>query len=101
MKCLNLKKNGKTYAILGYGVEELKRHIESHPNWKFVQNKNWSIDHIFPIKAFVDFGITDIRLINSLDNLSPVILNENMKKGAKYNKEDFTEWLKGKTYAKV
>lgn len=99
MKCLNLKKNGKTYAILGYGVDELKAHIEKHIDWEFVKDRDWSLDHIFPIKAFVDFRVVDIRLINSLDNLRPVELKENMKKSAKYSKEEFAEWLKEKGHA--
>ena len=30
---------------------------------------------------------------DSLDNLQPLKLADNIKKGAKYNKDDFEEWL--------
>ena len=54
----------------------------------------WSIDHIFPIKAFVEHGITDMSIINSLDNLQPLLLSENISKSDKYCEKDFFTWLK-------
>ena len=96
LKCLGKKKETRTQAMLGYTIEELRLSIESHPNWLKVKNEIWSIDHIFPIKAFCDFGITDIRLINSLDNLQPALLKDNISKSAKYDIKIFVEWLRGK-----
>lgn len=57
-----------------------------------------SLDHIFPIKAFVDYQIFDVRLINSLENLQPMLLKENQKKSGSYSKKDFENWLKEKGY---
>lgn len=44
------------------------------------------IDHIFPLKAFVDYGILDVRLANCLENLQPMIGKENVSKSAKYDR---------------
>lgn len=96
LKCLGVRKETKTYAILGDGAAELKRHIESHPDWENVKDKPWSLDHVFPIKAFVDFNICDVRLINSLDNLRPMLRKENEKKSARYDRQKFLAWLQGK-----
>lgn len=98
-KYLGKKKNAKTYQLLGYSGDDLRKHLELHPNWEQMKDKNWSLDHVFPIKAFVDFGIYDIRLINSLENLQPMILKENQSKSKTYSKELFVKWLKEKGYA--
>lgn len=90
------KKEGHTYDLLGYSPLVLQAHIESHPNWSRVKDKRWHLDHIFPIKAFVDHGIDDIKLINGLDNLQPITQRQNNVKNAKYNKKAFVEWLKTK-----
>ena len=57
-----------------------------------------SIDHIFSIKAFVDYGISDISLINCLENLQPISSYENISKNAKYNKQEFEVWLRRHGY---
>jgi len=56
-------------------------------------NVNWEIDHVFSIKAFIDYGIHDLKIINRLDNLKPLPKNENRKKQAIYNKVAFEKWL--------
>ncbi len=91
-------KNEKTYKILGYNFKELKEYIYTHPNWKNVKDKDWHLDHYFPIKAFLDYGIKDIKLINCLENLQPLLAIENMRKNAKYDAEKFEGWLKTKGY---
>src|SRR3990167_3181976 len=69
---LNKPKEGHTYKLLGYSSIELKNYIENHPNWNSVKNSEWEIDHIFPVCAFVQYGINDLKLINCLDNLQPL-----------------------------
>lgn len=91
---LGIKKRSRTFVLLGYGYGELKARLESHSNWADLRNGDWSLDHIFPIKAFVDHQITDIRLINSLDNLQPMSLHDNFVKNDTYDKTAFIEWLK-------
>lgn len=56
----------------------------------------WHIDHIFPLKAFVDYGILDPALANCLENLQPMLGKENISKSAKYDKFSFENWLESK-----
>lgn len=96
-----LKKQGKQKELkmknyLGYSVSELRDRITKHPNWNNVKNTAWHIDHIFPTKAFLENGISDLKIINSLDNLQPLTEQQNLSKSAKYNKEEFKKWLLSK-----
>lgn len=91
------KKNAKTTELLGYNHNQLKEHIKSHPNYKKLKNEDFHIDHIFPIKAFVDHDIYDLKIINCLENLRPLSMNENCAKNAKYDKAKFLEWIRRKT----
>jgi hypothetical protein len=83
----------KTYRILGYTANELKCHIQSDPNWSEICCGKWHIDHIFPVKAFLDHGIHDIGVICRLDNLRPLSAKENLVKNARYDKQEFCNWL--------
>jgi hypothetical protein len=82
--------------LLGFGVTELKERITNHPNWEKVKDTKWHMDHIFPIQAFLDYGISDPSIINALDNLQPLFWKDNLEKRDKYNKTQFKEWLKTK-----
>lgn len=98
VKRTGIKKVCKTEKMLGYTHLELKSHIQNHKNWKKVKDQKWHIDHIFPIQAFLDHGIKDVKLINSLDNLRPLLAVDNLRKNNKYSKKDFKKWLKSKGY---
>lgn len=89
-------KIAKTEAMLGYKFLEIKNHIESHQNWENLKNTNWNIDHIFPICAFMEYGIKDMKIINSLDNLQPLSKADNLKKTNKFDKKEFEVWLRNK-----
>lgn len=89
-------KNDNTAKLLGYDYRTLQSHIKSHPNWNEVKNKKWHIDHIFPIKAFLEHGISDLKIINALDNLRPLDAKQNLCKNAKYDKDEFYKWLQKK-----
>lgn len=71
----------------GYSFDELTKRIESQfkDGMSWDNRSEWHIDHIKPIKAFLDEGITDPAIINALDNLQPLWAHENISKGAKYN----------------
>ena len=66
--------------------------------WLFykVKNKKWEVDHVFPIKAFLDYGISDLKIINCLDNLQPLSEYDNCSKNAKYDCVEFEKWLVSK-----
>jgi len=89
-------KNKKTAALLGYDYLDLQKHISQYPGYDFIKDKPWHIDHIFPIKAFIDHGIDDFSLINCLENLRPISAKENLIKNSKYDKLEFLDWLKKK-----
>lgn len=90
----NQVKNKRTLDLLGYNPNDLREWIMRHENWNNVKNSNWHLDHCFPIKAFIEYGISDLKIINSLQNLRPVLANENLGKQGKYSKKDFESWLK-------
>ena len=96
LKRFNKNKESKTEKILGYKMSDLKLHIENHANWPKVKDDNWHIDHVFPLKAFIDYDILDVGLANSLENLQPMLGNENISKSAKYDSKYFENWLKSK-----
>jgi hypothetical protein len=90
---LKIKKTDTTHKILGYSSNDLYKYITNHANWDRVKDIQYNIDHIFPIKAFIDYQIFDIKLINCLDNLRPIAATENLKKNDRYCKKEFEKWL--------
>lgn len=90
---MNMKKYDYTHNILGYSSDDLLKHLESFPNWAELKDKKWHLDHIFPIKAFLDRGIKDIKLICCLENLQPISDSDNLSKSCKFNEKEFDEWL--------
>jgi hypothetical protein len=93
LKATGKRKECRSQELLGYSRNELRDHMTSHPNWETVRHSKWSIDHIFPIKAFLDHGITDLKVINCLENLQPMTLSDNISKSGKYSEAEFLEWL--------
>ena len=61
-----------------------------------MEGQIWHVDHIFPLKAFLDYDIKDIRLINCLENLQPLLGTENLAKQSKYDQTMFEQWLLSK-----
>ena len=92
----NRIKTDKTHKLLGYKYKELYERIITHPNWPLVCKNKWHLDHIFPVKAFLDYKLVDFKLINHLENLQPLLAKENLKKHDKYDKSKFFAWLKTK-----
>jgi hypothetical protein len=96
----NLKKENKSFESLGYSHYDLGLHISNHPNYEnAIKNNNMHIDHIFPIQAFIDFGLCEtehIKIINSLENLQPMDALDNMSKNDKYDREAFIQFLSSK-----
>jgi hypothetical protein len=95
LKATNIDKIDCKHKILGYSPEELQKHILNHPNF----NPNWvdwHIDHKFPIHAFIEHNILDLKVMNCLDNLQPMNGTHNLSKGATYDLQEFKNWLKEK-----
>ena len=93
----NKKTSEEIKEILGYDWNDLREHIFNHPNWNKLKDKNtYHVDHVFPIKAFLDYDIKDPKIICALENLQPLDKGENMKKNKNYDKKKFEEYLKSK-----
>jgi len=67
--------------MIGYNSDALKEHIESlfKPGMSWENHGDWHIDHIFPLSKFDKS--TPVSIVNSLDNLTPLWKEENLKKG--------------------
>ena len=89
------KKENKTVSILGYSSLDFKIHIESKfkigMDWKNDRNK-FHIDHIIPIVAFR--ADTPLNIINSLDNLRPLYITENLQKSSKIDYDEIDIYIK-------
>ena len=96
LRKMGASKDSSTEQLLGYTFRDLQNHISKDPKWETLHNTQWHLDHIYPIKAFLDFGILDIRLINSLENLRPLAATENKSKSDKYDALSFANWLRTK-----
>lgn len=101
LQAVGKEKVGHTSDMLGYGPKELQEHIVNHPNWDRCKDSDWHIDHIWPITAFQEHEITEVRLINCLENLQPLPQKENNEKWGHYDREEFRNWLVGKGFRKI
>lgn len=92
-RCINSNKNKHTFDILGYTSQDLREHLEK----QFRDGMNWSnhgtlwhIDHIKPLCSFNfelpngEVNYEEVKIANSLDNLQPLLIHENLSKGGKY-----------------
>ena len=93
MRATGQEKTKRTLDLLGYTPQQLQEYILNHPNFTACNGEEWHVDHIFPIKAFLDYGIYDLRIINSLANLQPLPGYDNLSKGSDYNEAEFIDWL--------
>jgi hypothetical protein len=88
LKRLNQQKQGKTINELGYSYKQLKDHIESlwlvGMSWENYGGRVgcWEIDHNKPVSKFPNKIHPSI--VNALDNLKPMWVIDNRKKGNKY-----------------
>ncbi len=94
LEAIKQNKNISSITSLRYTPQELKNHIEL----QFTQDMSWEnhgeiwhIDHIKPINEFIkNVDIKKIsqkelhQTINSLENLQPLKVFENLSKGSKY-----------------
>lgn len=84
-RCLRIagEKRGRTFAVLGYTPDDLRRHLESlfAPGMSWENYGEWEIDHKYPISAF-PLG-TGIDVINALANLQPLWKIDNRRKRAR------------------
>lgn len=96
LKSIKIKKESKTEELLGYNIKQLLEHLQTDPNFNEWKNDsyNWHIDHIIPVKAFIENNIINLNIINSLDNLRIISREENFKKSDNYIQEEFENYIK-------
>jgi len=82
---------------LGYTPEELVRHIESlfEDGMSWDNHGEWHIDHVKPISAYLDEGVTDPSIVNALGNLRPLWAKDNLVKGSRFEAESGTHQAAG------
>ena len=80
-------KSRKTFALLGYGIEELKTHLERQftKGMSWENFGEWHVDHIRPLSSFSITQESDPAMQEAwaLSNLRPLWAQENLKKRAK------------------
>jgi hypothetical protein len=88
LKERNISKTNKTFALLGYTIEELMKHLESlfteGMNWE--NYGEWHVDHKKPMAIFKFTSVNDLEFKEcwSLSNLQPLWKSENLSKGTRY-----------------
>jgi hypothetical protein len=87
LKERNVNKTNKTFALLGYSLEELMAHLEKQftEGMTWDNYGEWHVDHIRPMTSF-NFETTDdpeFKECWSLDNLRPLWEFDNLSKGTK------------------
>lgn len=82
----------RTFDLLGYSADDLKRHIERWflpgMSWGNYGHQAWHIDHKIPLAAFNYETPDDIDFKRAwaLENLQPMWAADNLSKGAKLMK---------------
>jgi hypothetical protein len=82
---LHGNKKGRSWeSIVGYTVEDLKRHLEKHfsPGMSWDNRSEWDIDHKIPISAFnfERYDDVDFKRCWDLENLRPLWKFDNRSK---------------------
>jgi hypothetical protein len=85
LKYKGIKKNSRTFEILGYDVKKFRQRIECQfkDGMCWENYGDWEIDHKKPISKFDKSA--KISLINSLCNLQPLWKKDNRMKGNKFD----------------
>jgi hypothetical protein len=91
MEATGQRKTRRSHELLGYTPLQLQAHILNHPDYVKVKDGEWHVDHIMPIRAFLDHGILDLKIINALENLRPIEGIENLSKADIYDEQEFTK----------
>mgnify|MGYP001265623046 CR=1 FL=1 len=86
LKYVGMKKNNKTFDLLGFTKEELRIHLESQftDGMSWENMSEWHIDHIRPVASF-NYDSTDhpeFKQCWALENLQPMWATDNMSKGS-------------------
>ena len=81
-------------SLFGYTLEDFKTHLKSQASYS--AGGKWEIDHVYPVWAFLEAGVEDLKLINALENLRVLSEENNSRKCYKFNPLAFVRWLENK-----
>lgn len=82
----NRRKHARIADILGYTAADLRAHLEPMfgPTMRWDVPESFHIDHIVPVRVFLERGIVDFAVINALANLRPLTPAQNRAKSDRY-----------------
>lgn len=63
-------------------IEQMESLFDDGMSWN--NHGEWHVDHIKPVKAFLDEDVKDPAIINALENLQPLWAEDNLRKSARY-----------------
>jgi hypothetical protein len=93
------KNNQKVFTMVNFSLQELMDHLEflfqPGMTWDNYGKYGWEVDHIIP-RSFFEFTEIDslgFKVCWSLENLQPLWMVDNIKKGNKIFDYDFVERL--------
>jgi hypothetical protein len=85
LKERNVNKTNKTFALLGYSIEELMIHLENlfTDGMTWDNYGEWHVDHKKPMNSFMFESTDDLEFKECwrLDNLQPLWGEDNLSKG--------------------
>jgi hypothetical protein len=85
LKVKNIRKNSKTFDIIGCSPDFLKQHLEKQFTedmvWENYGYYGWHIDHIIPLS--IAETEEELYKLSHFTNLQPMWASDNIKKGAK------------------
>lgn len=88
LKERNINKTNKTFALLGYTIEELMKHLEGQftSGMAWDNYGEWHVDHKKPMTLFNFTSVEDeeFKKCWALENLQPLWEPDNLSKGARY-----------------
>jgi len=99
LRIVGKKKNGRTFKMLGYSVEDLIAHLEANflPGMSWDNMGAWHIDHVLPLTcwSYTDEHHPEFKAAWALANLRPLWAKENISKHARVPElSDFPVTLK-------
>lgn len=80
-------------SVVGYsGDDFISKMLETAPSMDSLVSGEYHVDHILPIKWFINNNIIDQKIVNSLMNLQAIKKSDNLSKSSKWLMKDKTEW---------
>ena len=96
-----MSKSLSTKDILGIDLETYRKWIE----WQMIEGMDWNniqIDHVRCISSFDVSKNEELREVFNWKNTQPLLKEDNLKKGSKYNELDYRlQFIKAYQFLKL